>query len=443
MANSKIRGITIEIGGDTTKLDKALGSVDKKVKGTQVELREVNKLLKVDPTNTEMLAQKQALLTDAISETKEKLDILKNAESQVQAQFARGEISEEQYKALTREIGRTEVELANLEEAAKQTDNAIEQLGNAAELSGEELKEAQEKAGTFKDKLDGMADTAVTAAKALGAGFVAAATYATKFETDCDKALNTVITQTGAADAEVEGLEETLLSIYKDNFGEDINDIATAMSAVKQQTGQTGKELKNTTEHAILMRDTFDIDVNESIRGVNAMMKQFGISADEAYNLLAQGAQKGLNQNGDLADQLAEYSVYYADLGLSAEDAFNMIANGAKNGTFQVDYLNDAVKEFGIGELSLPRLAKGGVLREGTAMVAEAGPELLSMVNGKAVVTPLTGSARNRSLENAGSGKGGYSQTINISSPKALSPYEVARQTRLQTRSMILAVQRG
>ena len=348
MANSKIRGITIEIGGDTTKLDKALGSVDKKIKGTQVELREVNKLLKVDPTNTEMLAQKQALLTDAISETKEKLDILKNAESQVQAQFARGEISEEQYKALTREIGRTEVELANLEEAAKQTDNAIEQLGNAAELSGEELKEAQEKAGAFKDKLDGMADTAVTAAKALGAGFVAAATYATKFETDCDKALNTVITQTGAADAEVEGLEETLLSIYKDNFGEDINDIATAMSAVKQQTGQTGEELKNTTEHAILMRDTFDIDVNESIRGVNAMMKQFGISADEAYNLLAQGAQKGLNQNGDLADQLAEYSVYYADLGLSAEDAFNMIANGAKNGTFQVDYLNDAVKEFGI-----------------------------------------------------------------------------------------------
>ena len=104
---------------------------------------------------------------------------------------------------------------------------------------------------------------------------------------------------------------------------------------MKQQTGQTGEELKNTTEHAILMRDTFDIDVNESIRGVNAMMKQFGISADEAYNLLAQGAQKGLNQNGDLADQLAEYSVYYADLGLSAEDAFNMIANGAKNGTFR------------------------------------------------------------------------------------------------------------
>ena len=348
MANSKIRGITIEIGGDTTKLDKALGSVDKKVKGTQVELREVNKLLKIDPTNTEMLAQKQALLTDAISETKEKLDILKNAESQVQEQFKKGEVSEEQYKALKRELGRTEVELANLEEAARQTDTAIEELGKSSKLSGEELKEAEEKTGDFKETLGDLAGKAETAAKAMGAGFVAAATYATKFETDCDKALNTVITQTGAADTEVEGLEETLLSIYKDNFGEDINDIALAMSAVKQQTGQTGEELKNTTENAILMRDTFDIDVNESIRGVNAMMKQFGISSEEAYNLLAQGAQKGLNQNGDLADQLAEYSVYYADMGLSAEEAFNMIANGAKNGTFQIDYLNDAVKEFGI-----------------------------------------------------------------------------------------------
>lgn len=348
MANSKIRGITIEIGGDTTKLDKALGSVDKKVKGTQVELREVNKLLKIDPTNTEMLAQKQALLTDAISETKEKLDILKNAESQVQEQFKKGEVSEEQYKALKRELGRTEVELANLEEAARQTDTAIEELGKSSKLSGEELKEAEEKAGDFKETMGDLAGKAETAAKAMGAGFVAAATYATKFETDCDKALNTVITQTGAADTEVEGLEETLLSIYKDNFGEDINDIALAMSAVKQQTGQTGEELKNTTENAILMRDTFDIDVNESIRGVNAMMKQFGISSEEAYNLLAQGAQKGLNQNGDLADQLAEYSVYYADMGLSAEEAFNMIANGAKNGTFQIDYLNDAVKEFGI-----------------------------------------------------------------------------------------------
>ena len=96
-----------------------------------------------------------------------------------------------------------------------------------------------------------------------------------------------------------------------------------------------------------------------------------------------------------------------------------------------------------IGELSLPRLAKGGVLREGTAMVAEAGPELLSMVNGKAVVTPLTGSAVNTAADNLKGNNRGFHQEINITSPKALSPYEVARQTRIQTRAMVIAMQRG
>ena len=95
-----------------------------------------------------------------------------------------------------------------------------------------------------------------------------------------------------------------------------------------------------------------------------------------------------------------------------------------------------------ISTLSLPRLAKGGVLKEGTAMVAEAGPELLSMVNGKAVVTPLTGSAANRAADNLKGGNS-FQQNINITSPKALSPYEVGRQTRLQTRALALAMQRG
>ena len=112
MANN-IKGITIEIGGDTTKLDKALGGVNKQVRNTQAELREVNKLLKMDPTNTEALTQKQNLLKDAISETKEKLDILKTAESQVQEQFKKGEVSEAQYRALKREVEKTSLELAD------------------------------------------------------------------------------------------------------------------------------------------------------------------------------------------------------------------------------------------------------------------------------------------------------------------------------------------
>ena len=109
-SGNNIQGITIEIGGDATKLEKALSGVEGKVKSTQAELKEVEKLLKLDPKNTEALAQKQQLLSKAISETKEKLDVLKTAEAQVEEQFRRGEVSEEQYRALKREI-----EVANLQ----------------------------------------------------------------------------------------------------------------------------------------------------------------------------------------------------------------------------------------------------------------------------------------------------------------------------------------
>ena len=102
MANDRrIKGLTIEIGGDTTQLSESLHDVNK----------DVEKLLKLDPTNTEMLAQKQELLTQAISKTKEKLETLKDAAVQAEKQLGEGKISQEQFAALQREIAATEIEL--------------------------------------------------------------------------------------------------------------------------------------------------------------------------------------------------------------------------------------------------------------------------------------------------------------------------------------------
>jgi phage-related minor tail protein len=110
MAN-RIKGITVEIGGDTTRLSKALDSVNKNIKNTQSQLKDVEKLLKLDPTNTELLTQKQKLLKDAISDTKEKLSTLKTAAEQANEALANGDISKEQYDALQREIIETEQDL--------------------------------------------------------------------------------------------------------------------------------------------------------------------------------------------------------------------------------------------------------------------------------------------------------------------------------------------
>jgi phage-related minor tail protein len=104
IVTESIKGINIVIGSDTTALSKALGDVNKKSRDIQSELKLVEKLLKMDPSNTELLAQKQKLLADALKNTKEKLDGLKKAQEQVNAQFKKGEINEGQYRAFQREI---------------------------------------------------------------------------------------------------------------------------------------------------------------------------------------------------------------------------------------------------------------------------------------------------------------------------------------------------
>lgn len=129
MAN-RIKGITVEIGGDTTKLQTALKGVNGQIKNTQSALKDVEKLLKLDPHNTELLSQKQKLLTQAIGETKEKLATLKTAAEQANEQLQKGEITQEQYDALQREIVETEAELKRLEQQASTTNATLTKIGD-------------------------------------------------------------------------------------------------------------------------------------------------------------------------------------------------------------------------------------------------------------------------------------------------------------------------
>lgn len=136
---SRIKGITIEIGGDTTGLDKALKSVNSSITHTQRALKDVNKLLKLDPSNTELLTQKQRLLKDAVASTKEKLEALKQAQVQAKEQLENGTLGQDKYDALQREIVETEQELRRLQEKAATTNTAlakIEEVGGKLESVG-------------------------------------------------------------------------------------------------------------------------------------------------------------------------------------------------------------------------------------------------------------------------------------------------------------------
>ena len=141
----RIQGITVEIGGDTTKLEKALRGVNATIRSTQSQLKDINKLLKLDPSNTELLSQKHRVLKDAIGATKEKLDALKTAQEQAKQQLESGTLGKDKYDALQREIIETEQELQRLQQESLNTNAALEKtdaVGKTLENAGNRKKES-------------------------------------------------------------------------------------------------------------------------------------------------------------------------------------------------------------------------------------------------------------------------------------------------------------
>lgn len=193
MAKNMLKGLTIEIGGETTKLEKALEKVNKKAGDVSSELGAINKLLKMDPGNTDLLAQKQKVLAEAISNSREKLDQLREAEKQVQEQFKRGEVSEEQVRALQREVVAATKKLESYEKAAKETADEIKGLG-------EESKKTEKESGNLGESLKNVAKNGLAAvaaaAAAVVAGLTGAAESTREYRTEMGK-LDTAFTTNG------------------------------------------------------------------------------------------------------------------------------------------------------------------------------------------------------------------------------------------------------
>lgn len=193
------KGLTVQLGGDTTGLSKALSSVNKDISNTQKELKQVERLLKLDPTNTKLLEQKQRLLGDAIGDTKTKLDALKQAEKQVQEQFAAGKGNQEQYDALQREIVDTEQKLKSLEKQARQFGSVFSQQ---MQVAGEKMQNVGGKISDVGKKL-----LPITGAVA-GIGAAAVKTSA-----DFDSAMSNVQALSGASGEELDKLRSAALEM--------------------------------------------------------------------------------------------------------------------------------------------------------------------------------------------------------------------------------------
>lgn len=165
MASKALKGLTVKIGGDTTELTKALDKVEKQGRDLSSELGQINKLLKFDPKNTELLAQKQEVLAEAIGGAEDKLKTLREAEKQVQAQFKEGKVSEEQVRALQREIIATEAKLNKYKNEAQETADAVKDLGNESDKAADHLKEQADSADDAEGSIQNLGEGAENVAK--------------------------------------------------------------------------------------------------------------------------------------------------------------------------------------------------------------------------------------------------------------------------------------
>lgn len=359
-SNKKIKGLTVQIGADTSNFNKAMKESNKKSRSLKSELSEVERLLKLDPTNVELVAQKQKILTEQVEESSKRLDILKQAQDEVNQKFKSGEIGEETYRNFQREVIKAENDLQKQKEAldkvkksADNTDTALSDASKEAENLGkkdmsETKKELDDVKQSASDLKDVFKDT-IAEASAIGGTLVAGAATAIGSANDNVKATNNLQALTGLSSDEVKEYKKLIESVYKNNFGEGQENVAEAIALIKQNLNDLDDtKLQDVVENLFTLEDTFGFDYTETLRAAKMLIDQFGISADEAFNLIVQGAQNGLNKNGDLLDSINEYSVHYKQQGYSAEEFFNSLENGTAAGTFSVDKLGDAMKEFGI-----------------------------------------------------------------------------------------------
>ena len=349
MAGS-IKGITIEIGGDTTKLSKALSGVNSSCSSLQKELREVDKLLKLDPTNTELLAQKQKILKEAIGSTKEKLETLKEAEKQVQEQFENGEVSEEQYRALQREIASTEIKLGDLEKQAEESNKEFENTGKAAEETAKSVSKIDTAAKAF-DTVEDKAGKAAKAMAPLSATAAAVGTGAVAAAMNLDDGYDIIITKTGATGEALDDLNKRMNNIFKD-IPTDAETAGTAIGEVNTRFQLTGDELESLSKQFIEFAEINGTDLNSSIDNVDTILNKFNVDAGQAGNVLGLltkvGQDTGLSMD-TLESSLMQNGSTLKEMGLDITESVNLLAMFENNGvdaTTAMVGLKKAVKNY-------------------------------------------------------------------------------------------------
>lgn len=324
----RIKGITIEIDGNTKGLSQALKGVNKDIKTTQSQLKDVEKLLKLDPHNVTLLGQKMDLLGKEIGQTKDKLKQLKDVSEQMNEGLANGNVTQEQYDAWQREIIQTEQELKNLETELKNVPTASQAMVNQVT---DQMDKLGQKISSIGDSIAGIGDKM---SSTVTPAIVGAGTLSIKAWQEVDSAMDTVIQKTGATGEQLEEMEGIVNSIVV-SVPTDFQTVAEAVGEVNTRFDATGEELEALSTAFIKFADLNRTDVSTSIDDVSAMMKAWGIDTKDTVKVLdtlnAVGQNTGASVS-DLSSNLQSNALSFKELGLDLAQASTLLGNMEKNG---------------------------------------------------------------------------------------------------------------
>lgn len=362
----RIKGITVEIGGDVTKLDKALRDVNNSIKDTQSQLKDVERLLKLDPGNTELLAQKQQLLAKAVEDTCTKLETLKEAERQAQEQLQRGDITQEQYQGLQREIVATEQKLKSLEDQAARSNVTLQQISAV----GEKFKTAGETISGVGEKL-----LPVTAAiTGVGAASVSASMG---FE-DAIAKLSTIADTSEETGVPLERLREQIMSL-SDQTGISASEIANNVYDAISAGQKTGDAVNFVSRATALAKAGFT-DSASALDILTTIMNAYGLEADKVgrvSDILVNTQNLGKTTVDQLASSMGKVIPTAKAQGVSVENLAAMYAVMTSNGIATAEsttYLNSMLNELGKQGTAAANAFAAGTehIRAGGLTMAEA-----------------------------------------------------------------------
>lgn len=338
----RIKGITVVLGGDTTGLNKALSGTNKEIKSTQAQLKDVERLLKLDPTNTKLLEQRQRLLSEAVGETRTKLTALKEAEKQVQEQFKKGEISQQQYDALQREIVETENQLKGLQTQAEKSNDALASI-----------KTVSDKVALGASNLSKTMLPATAAIAGIGGVAFNAAS-------DLVESQNKVDVAFGDSAESIKNFAETTLDAYgiakgtAMDMAAQFGDMGTSMGLSSSATADMSKSLvglvgdlasfKNiSTDQAMTALNGIFTGETESLKTLGIVMTQTNL---DAY-ALANGFGKTTKEMTEAEKVQLRYA-YIMNATKNAQGDFSRTSDGAANSMrIMKESAKEATAEFG------------------------------------------------------------------------------------------------